>query len=78
MSRNLSRRVEAATPVEDRASRERLWEILDICLQDRRQAWEMQPDGAYIRLQPPKGASGPAATGTHDWLMELNRRRAGA
>ena len=78
MSRNLSRRVEAATPVEDRASRERLWEILDICLQDRRQAWEMQSDGTYIRLQPPQGATGPAAAGTHDWLMELNRRRAGA
>ena len=27
------RRVEAAAPVEDRAARERLWEILDICLQ---------------------------------------------
>ena len=78
MSRNLSRRVEAATPVEDRASRERLWEILDICLQDQRQAWEMQSDGTYIRLQPPQGATGPAAAGTHDWLMELNRRRAGA
>ena len=49
MFRNLSRRVEAAAPVEDRAARERLWEILDICLQDRRQAWSMQPDGSYVR-----------------------------
>jgi polyphosphate kinase len=77
MSRNLSRRVEAAAPVEDRASRERLWEILETCLQDRRQAWELQADGSYVRLQPPEGAAGAAAVGTHEALMESARRRAG-
>ena len=78
MSRNLSHRVEAAAPVEDRTSRERLWEILSICLEDRRQAWGMQPDGTYVQLQPPEGATGAAAAGTHAWLMELTRRRSGA
>jgi polyphosphate kinase len=75
MFRNLSRRVEAVTPVSERASRERLWEILDVCLRDRRQAWEMQPDGTYVQLHPDAAASGPAAVGTHAWFMELTRRR---
>ncbi|MDS4029023.1 MAG: hypothetical protein RKO66_02970, partial [Candidatus Contendobacter sp.] len=68
--------VEAATPVEDRTARERLWEILDICLRDQRQAWLMQPDGSYIRSQPAEDATGPAAVGAHTWLMDLTRRRA--
>ena len=76
MFRNLSRRVEAAAPVEDRAARERLWEILTICLQDRRQAWLMQADGSYTQAQPLEEGTGPALMGTHVWLMELTRRRA--
>ena len=76
MFRNLSRRVEAAAPVEDRAARERLWEILDICLQDCRQAWSMRPDGSYVRGEPAEEETGPAALGTHAWLMDLTRRRA--
>ena len=78
MHRNLSGRVEAATPVEDRAARERLWEILDIALQDSRQAWLMQPDGSYVQSHPAADATGPAALGTHTWLMDLTRRRAPA
>ena len=78
MLRNLSRRVEAATPVEDRPLRERLWEILQTSLNDRRQAWEMQPDGTYVQARPEDGASGPAATGTHAWLMDLARPRSAA
>ena len=78
MHRNLSGRVEAATPVEDRTARERLWEILDICLRDNRQAWLMQPDGAYVQSQPAEDAVGPAAMGIHAWLMDLTRRRASA
>lgn len=76
MHRNLSGRVEAATPVEDRTARERLWEILDICLRDERQAWLMQPDGSYVQSQPSAEATGPAALGTHAWLMDLTRHRA--
>ena len=75
MYRNLSQRVEAATPVGDRSLRERLWEILQTCLRDRRQAWIMQPDGSY-RQERPDGVQGPGAVGTHAWLMELTHRRA--
>ena len=76
MFRNLSRRIEAVTPVTDRTARERLWEVLDVCLADRRQAWQMQPDGSYEQLFPDPGASGPAAIGTHAWFMEATRKRA--
>jgi polyphosphate kinase len=78
MFRNLSQRVEAATPVEDRALRERLWEILDIGLKDTRQAWEMRSNGTYEQLQPADGAQGPAAVGTHAWVIDLTRKRAAA
>jgi polyphosphate kinase len=78
MYRNLSRRVEAATPVEDRFARRQLWEILDTSLQDSRQAWELGADGAYIQCEPPLGATGPARVGTHAWLMDLARKQRAA
>ena len=78
MYRNLSRRVEATTPVIDRPLRERLWEILDTSLRDERQAWIMQSDGTYRQLTPPGEGSGPAVMGTHAYMMEATRRRADA
>ena len=76
MFRNLSRRVEAAAPVENPVHRERLWEILDVCLRDERQAWTLQ-----LRRQLRRScaravdAEGPATLGTHAWLIEATRRR---
>ncbi len=55
MRRNLESRVEIITPIEDAAHREELKFILETQLADVRNAWEMQPDGAYIRLYPEKG-----------------------
>ncbi|MBL8258455.1 MAG: polyphosphate kinase 1 [Candidatus Competibacteraceae bacterium] len=75
MHRNLSARVEAATPVADRTAREQLWDILDIALKDQRQSWLMQPDGSYRQNRPAQDATGPAAEGTHAWLMDLTRQR---
>jgi polyphosphate kinase len=70
MHRNLSERVEAAVPIADRRLRARLWEILAICLEDRRNAWEMQPDGTYVQLVPgPNGDAG--SEGTHRTMMRL-------
>ena len=54
MPRNLDRRVEALVPIEDPAIRQELDSILEICLKDNRQAWEMQPDGTYIERFPPE------------------------
>ena len=76
MYRNLSQRVEATTPIETKPLRERLWEILIACLEDRRQAWVMRPDGTYRQERPPEDGSGAAALGTHAHLMELTRKRA--
>jgi polyphosphate kinase len=75
MYRNLSRRVEAAVPVDDPALRERLWEILSTCLVDHRQAWEMQSDGTYVQLRPQPGTGHTESMGTHAWLMLRHRDR---
>jgi polyphosphate kinase len=86
MFRNLSNRVEVVTPVTGRAPREKLWEILDILLRDRRQAWLMDRDGGYAPLRAEPGEAGaaevatdgPEALGTHRVLMDLTRRRIAA
>jgi polyphosphate kinase len=56
MQRSLENRVEVLVPVEDPLLRQDLREILDIQLQGRHGAWEMQPDGGYVRVQPREGA----------------------
>ena len=61
MHRNLSERVEAAVPIEDRRLRARLWEILEVCLADRQNAWELQPDGSYTSLSPESDRTSPVA-----------------
>ncbi len=55
MSRNLDRRVEAVTPVEDPNLRGRLERLLELYLTDNRGAWDMQSDGSFIQRQPKEG-----------------------
>ena len=74
MYRNLSSRVEVVTPVFAPPLKERLWEVLSICLQDRREAWELGKGGTYTRLNP-DGATGTTALGTHAMLMKLAEER---
>jgi len=74
MFRNLSKRVEVVTPLLARESKEKLWQILDICLRDRRQAWVLGEDGAYWQLQPNDAVVGPEALGAQAALMEQARR----
>ncbi len=76
MHRNLSERVEAAVPIIDRRLRARLWEILETCLADRRNAWELQPDGSYEQLQPDPNDTAHRE-GTHTTLMRLALARHG-
>ncbi|MDZ8052658.1 MAG: polyphosphate kinase 1 [Aulosira sp. ZfuVER01] len=52
MPRNLDRRVEAVTPVEDVEIIQNLQNILAIMLADNRHAWELQSDGSYIQRRP--------------------------
>ena len=68
MTRNLSRRVEAVTPIEDRKHLKQLQEILGIMLADNQQAWELQSNGSYIQRQP---QSGEKELGTHEALMNM-------
>ncbi|MEX2180756.1 MAG: polyphosphate kinase 1 [Gemmatimonadaceae bacterium] len=60
MPRNLDRRVEVVTPVENATFKERLQSVLEICLADNRQAWELRPDGSYVQRDP--GERGERAT----------------
>jgi polyphosphate kinase len=75
MYRNLSHRVEVVTPVAARSAREKLWEILDVLLRDRRQAWLLNGDGRYTQLSPESSGDGPESLGTHQALIDLTKRR---
>jgi polyphosphate kinase len=68
MERNLSHRVEAITPIETPALRQRLWLILQTYLHDQRQAWDMKADGSYVQRQP-GSHQGPESVGTQETLM---------
>ncbi|HIK53662.1 MAG TPA: polyphosphate kinase 1 [Synechococcales cyanobacterium M55_K2018_004] len=56
MPRNLDRRVEAIAPIEDASIRAELKQILETCLVDNRQAWDLQSDGTYIQRRPKSDA----------------------
>lgn len=77
MYRNLSKRIEVVTPVHAPTAKKKLWEILDICLQDRRQAWTLDADGRYTQLRPEGNAIGPQTMGSHQMLMQLTTDRIG-
>ena len=47
MPRNLDHRVEAVAPVEDKTLHPRLDALLETCLSDNRNAWELRADGTY-------------------------------
>ena len=51
MERNLDRRVEAVTPVEDAESRGRLRQIVDIMLADDRRAWQLDRHDTWRRVE---------------------------
>jgi polyphosphate kinase len=75
MFRNLSRRVEVVTPVTAPGPKQRLWEILDVCLRDQRQAWLLKSNGRYSQVCPESAGEAGDAIATHATLMELTRRR---
>ena len=54
MERNLYRRVEACTPIEQQSLKERIINDLEICLQDNTQAWILNGEGKYTKTQPKK------------------------
>jgi polyphosphate kinase len=52
MPRNLDRRVEVMVPIIAAAIRQELKTILELSLEDNRQAWDMAADGSYCQRHP--------------------------
>jgi polyphosphate kinase len=76
MYRNLQTRVEAATPILLVEHRARLWEVIQTCLNDCRQSWQMRGDGTYQRVAwDHLDAQDPRAIGVHQYLMNSEMQR---
>ncbi|MBU6228527.1 MAG: polyphosphate kinase 1 [Cyanobacteria bacterium REEB459] len=72
MTRNLDRRVEAVTPVEDSSLAAELQGILATLLADHRQAWQMAADGSFSQRHP---LGEEIDQGTHATLMARALKR---
>jgi len=72
MQRNLESRVEVVAPVDTPELQRELQQILDVQLNDRRSAWDMQPDGTYIQRIPGEGDD---PRGSQQILIELAEKR---
>jgi polyphosphate kinase len=65
MPRNFDRRVEVVTPIEDRRLHAGVCAVLDTCLADNRQAWDLATDGTYTQRKPGKNP----VVSTHERLL---------
>ena len=65
MPRNFDRRVEVVAPIENRLLHHRVCSLLETCLADNRQAWDLHPNGAYVQRKP--GAD--PVVSTHERLL---------
>lgn len=61
MKRNLDNRIETIAPVENAVLRKEIDLILDVYAADNHSAWDMQPDGTYVRRRPAEGEAPEAA-----------------
>ena len=77
MPRNLDRRVEAVTPIEDPELRAQLERLLERYLSDNRGAWDMQTDGTFIQRYPEGEERNSQLQLIDDWkgsaLLQVNR-----
>ncbi|NLC70077.1 MAG: polyphosphate kinase 1 [Desulfuromonadaceae bacterium] len=74
MRRNLENRVEVVAPVETPELQRDLKKLLDIQLNDRRSAWDMQPEGSYIQRTPGKGEESRGSQEIQiEWAEKRNR-----
>jgi polyphosphate kinase len=62
MERNLDRRVEVVTPVEDNEARARLARIIEVMLADDRRSWQLGPDGRWRRTEVIESVEGTLDT----------------
>jgi polyphosphate kinase len=61
MPRNLDHRIEIVTPVEDSRAQQDMVRAFDVLLADNATAWELGPEGNWMKLRPRKGDRGRAA-----------------
>ena len=61
MPRNLDHRIELVAPVEDARAQHDMVRAFDVLLADNATAWELSPDGRWMKLRPKKGDRGRAA-----------------
>jgi polyphosphate kinase len=73
LTRNLDHRIEVVVPVETRSIQAELDAAFDALLADNVQAWELQADGAWMRVAPKKGER---RRPTHSVLIGRARARA--
>ncbi|KAA3611967.1 MAG: polyphosphate kinase 1 [Planctomycetota bacterium] len=72
MSRNLNSRVEVLAPIEEPHLTREVALFLEAQLQDRRNAWEMRPDGSYFQWQP---EGDQPAKGSQELMIDFYGRR---
>jgi polyphosphate kinase len=75
MARNLDNRVEFVAPVDDPQACEEIQALIDLQLADTALAWELEPSGAWRRVEPPPGQE---PLNSQDALMEHASRQARA
>jgi polyphosphate kinase len=71
MERNLDRRVEAVTPVNDPDSQARLRTIIEVMLADDRRAWQLGADDTWRRVE--QTVAEPSGLDTFETLMGIAR-----
>ncbi|MDN5869633.1 MAG: polyphosphate kinase 1 [Nitrococcus sp.] len=71
MMRNLEHRVEVLIPVEDTALQAELYQILNLHLDDQRNAWDMHSDGTYVQRRQ----GGENGAGCQEQLIAAAQRR---
>lgn len=75
MKRNLEARVEVVIPIEEKSLQQRLREILDVQITNKRSVWEMQSDGTYLQRRP-KGSEDQRTV--QEILIDLAEKRLAA
>ncbi|MGD9948828.1 MAG: polyphosphate kinase 1 [Desulfobulbus sp.] len=75
MQRNLESRVEVCVPVEPPKQRKQLRQWLDLQLANKRNVWDMQPDGTYVQRMA-RGRAGTICI--HRKLIEQTEKRLSA
>ena len=72
MPRNFRRRIEVMFPILDKRLRKRVTAILETMRTDNQQAWDLGPDGRYVRRSP----DGEEPVRSQSVFMEMARERA--